>query len=227
MEKVIVQIGEGRFYPRLQDAGWNKSVTTVTSAVYPKSKFLIDWQIDTGKEEAERILKEAGEEGTAIHSAIEKLIAGEQISVAGLSDKQKKCVNAFIVWYNEVKPEILAVELRVDHDIKGFAGRIDLVCRINGQTYIVDFKSSNSVQDSHHVQIGGYILAYIHQNNLKLENVAGAILHLNSKTKRGYSWIEVDTDWATKTFDVCNQLFDLLNPEAKPKTIEYPLYFKL
>lgn len=227
MEKIIVQIGEGRFYPRLDGKGWNKSVTTVVSACYPKSKYLIDWQIDVGKERADEILKEAGEDGTIIHACAEKLMNGEQVSVAELNDKQKRCVNAFVLWFNEVKPEIVAIEVRVDHNELGYAGRIDLVCKIDGELYIVDYKSSNSVHASHKVQVGGYAKAWAYEKGVDLSSIKGAILHLNSTTKKGYSFLEVDIEPNAEIFVTCNKLFDLLYPKAEPKTIEYPLYFKL
>ena len=237
-EIFIEEIGKERFYPH-DIYGPLVSVTTFIGAVYPKSQFLIDWQIETGKERAKEILEEAGEEGTRIHSYIETIVKGGSIGAEGITPKARKALKGFINWYNKVNPEVVAIEQRVDYVIeKGvevphkFAGTIDLVCYITDpktgvkELWIVDFKTSNSVWPSHHVQVATYGKAW--NSDTKNERITkGAILHLNSSAQQGYSWNKVDMVKNQAIGEWCLEGFYLLNPDAQPKYIEYPKYFNL
>lgn len=223
----IEKVGEERFYP-VGDR-WVPSVTTIIGAVYPKSPFLIDWKMQNGKEESKKIMEEAAEEGTLVHETIERLINGETINVALLTPKARRCVQAFISWYRKVKPKILHNELRVDYDMRGeysYAGTIDLVVEIEGKVWIVDVKTSANVWPEHHIQVTAYWKCW-QCDITKPMGDKGAILHLNSKTKQGYSWNEVDLEKNTDIWNACVNMFYALNPNPQPKFIEYPEYFTL
>ena len=86
-------IGGQRFYPYTPKGGeevWLPSVTTILDFAYPKSKFLIDWQIEKGKEESERIKNEAADSGTLVHDACEQLIKGYKLESSRFGDKEAK-----------------------------------------------------------------------------------------------------------------------------------------
>lgn len=222
----IEKIGEERFYP-IGDR-WVPSVTTIISAVYPKSPFLIDWKMQNGKEESKRIMEEAAEEGTLVHETIEKLLRGEQIRVDQLTPKSRRCIASFIAWFRKVNPKIIHNELRVDYDVRGdysYAGTIDLVVEIDGELWIVDVKTSANVWPEHHIQVTAYWQAW--ESELREPVSKGAILHLGNKTKQGYSWNEVDFSKNIDKWNACVNMFYALNPDPKPKFIEYPEYFTL
>ena len=225
-DNILVETyGDQRFYPT-EDGQWLPSVTTIIGACYPKSQFLIDWQIEVGKEESEKIRDEAAEEGHAIHSMIETLLAGAVINSEDMTPKARKCIKSFLSWYEEVKPTVISTETQVYHYARKYAGTIDLVCEISGELTIIDFKTSNSVHDSYHAQIAAYADAYNSNKPNKLITKAG-ILHLNSKNKKGFGYYEVNLMKSSPVFEVCRQMFNLLYPEAQPKTSEYPLIFKI
>lgn len=235
INKIITQLGGERFYPRPDtintatgevELNYNPSVTTILSQTFPTSKFLIDWQVEQGKEESARILKEASEEGIAIHQYIEDLCHGQTVDVEPMSDKQRRCVNAFILWFNKVQPQIIVNEIVVHDDELKYSGTIDLVAIVGGETYIVDLKSSNAVHDNYHAQVAAYTKAY-DQKRFEAGELKAAILHLNSRTKQGYSWCEVDLDWGWKMFNLCREMFYTINTNPKPKIIEYPEKFSL
>jgi len=223
----IEKVGEERFYP-IGDR-WVPSVTTILGAVYPKSPFLIDWKMQNGKEESKRIMEEAAEEGTLVHETIERLIQGETIKAEELSSKGRKCIQAFLAWYRKFNPKIISNELRVDYDVRGdyaYAGTIDLVVEIDGELWIVDVKTSANVWPEHHVQVTAYSKGWNSEpKNQQIRR--GAILHLNSKTKQGFSWNEVDFEKNTDIWNACVNMFYALNPDPQPKFIEYPEYFTL
>lgn len=224
MNTIVTQVGQDRFYP--YEDKFLPSVTTILGATYPKSKFLIDWQINQGHEEAERILKEAAEEGTKIHEAVEALCKGGIINTEALSDKGKRCVNAFCKWYQDEKPVFIENEIQVYAPDQKFAGTVDIVADIGGERYVIDLKTSNAIHDNYHAQVAAYVFAYnlAHPDHPATK---AAILHVNSRTKRGYSFAEVDLEYSWTMFELCLKMFHHLYPDAQPKLIEYPVTFKL
>ena len=214
-----ITLGQKRFYPS-SSGGWLPSVTTIIDACFPKSKFLIDWQIEKGKEESERIKNEAADEGTVVHEMAEKLSKGEKINTEFLSDKQTMCLMKFAEWVEEYKPTFLETEQKVTHELLGYAGTIDIVCMIDGEVWVVDLKTSSAIHKSHHLQVTAYAEAR--------GGVAKCgILCLNAKTRKGWAFKEVDMLSSWKLFDLCRRMFQLLYPDAKPKQIEVPDFIQL
>ena len=220
----VITIGGQRFYPvgkEGEEQKWIPSVTTIIDGCYPKSNYLISWQIDKGKDEAERILKEASEDGTFIHERVEWLCKGLSVNTEGLNGKQARALMAFVAWFKEVKPKILANEIKVYDIDKGFAGTVDIIAEIDGEPYIVDIKTSNYLHDSYNAQVAAYAEAYSSYMRESGQMKAG-ILHLTAKTKKGWSFREVDVDEGWKMFDLCRKMFHHLYPAAAPKLLEVP-----
>lgn len=215
----VITIGDQRFYP-LPEGGYLPSVTTILGACYPTSRFLVSWQIEKGKDEGERILKEAADDGTFVHEKVEQLIKGLKVNTENLNPKQAKCLLAFKAWADEVKPEFLATEQQVYCNELGFAGTIDILCRLDGELYIVDLKTSKGIYDSHLAQVAAYAHAYG-------KPVKAAILHVNSTTKKSWSFKEVDLEPNWIMFDLCRRMFQHLYPNAEPKILEMPDYISL
>jgi hypothetical protein len=61
-----------------------------------------------------------------------------------LTTEEWQAVMSFVDWYKEVKPtRIIAVEVSAINPELGYGGTIDLICEIDGQMWIIDFKTSN------------------------------------------------------------------------------------
>jgi predicted RecB family nuclease len=105
--------------------------------------------------------------------AIERILRGEEFRIdTKVADKSKSsegqaaeseltyeellCVKSFLDWRNTVKLEVIAAETTVFSEIHGYAGTVDLICRIDGQPYIVDFKTSKYVWKEYELQISAY-----------------------------------------------------------------------
>jgi hypothetical protein len=160
-----------RYYYRYDDQGnpeFFPSVTTVLSQTLPKSKYLIEWIVSKGMDEAERYKEERADYGTFMHAEYQKLIIYRKYDFDDLKKclkkymVQKSLPDDFIYHADELKKDILAlaqfiidydvrplaVEIALVHPFHKYAGMIDLPCdmldrpggkeRINA---IVDFKS--------------------------------------------------------------------------------------
>lgn len=205
------------------------SVTYLLDCVYPTPYGLINWIGDVGNRRAEEIRDEAGADGSFVHQSIEKLLKGEKISSTDITDKFKpkrslkikRCLQAFIDWYNEHTPTTISTEKIVWEDKMLYAGTMDYHCKINGVEWIIDFKTSNAISDKMRAQLSAYNYA---ETKGKAKQ---AILHLGNTTKKRYSFLEVEFSKYFKQFEIANKMFKELYPNAKPTEESYPEYFEL
>ena len=203
------------------------SVTTKVDEVYPKDSFLINWVREQGLG-GQAIFEKAGEDVTEVHVAIDMLIRGEKIVTAELDLKVKRCIQAFLDWVTEFKPEFIQSEAMVVNTEYRYAGTRDLLCKLNyakGKTeykgiYVVDYKTSSSIHDKHRVQVAAYWACTD-------SSYKAALLHLGNRTNAKYSFLEFDAPAYFEQFKHFSKTFDMLYPDAEPKIEQYPEYFSL
>ena len=140
----------------------------------------------------------------------------------------------FVNWFNEYKPvfEPTAIEQTVASEM-GYAGTLDLFCKIDDEPVIVDFKTSTSVHDSHKLQLTAYQQAVYEMLGVK---AARMIVHLHSRVKSGYTVYGEDSMTIKKKpitiedFECVMNMYKMLNggriPEP-PETDTYPDTIKL
>jgi len=216
-----------RFYQGIDEKGNIKftfpSVTTILDGAVPKDGYLIKWIREQGIG-GQAIFEKAAEDGTEVHEAIDQLLHGGVVSSENMNDKVKKGIQAFIDWHEEFKPKMISSEQMVYNMDERYAGGCDFYCELDyGKykgRYVIDWKTSNSIQDKHKYQIAAY------QRCVDPEAKV-AIVHLGNRTKAGYSFKEFDVDEAWGFFKQFNKTFQMLNPDAKPKVVEYPSIFTL
>lgn len=197
------------------------SVTTKIDAVYPKDAYLIKWIREQGIG-GQAIFEKAGDEGTESHIAIDEMLKGNIIPTFDMEDSVKKNIQSFLDWVEDMKPKFLtSEEMVVSHKYR-FAGTMDSRVVINGQKYVIDYKTSNSVHDKHKIQNAAYWATLEDKDLYKT-----AILHLGNSTKKGYSFLEYDPFEYWEQYKHFNATFEMLHPNSEPKVIEYPLEFLL
>lgn len=82
------------------------------------------------------------ERGTRIHAALESVLRREPIAV---EDRDMPAVAGARAWLNEHKVRPLEVEAYLIHETLGYGGTCDLIAEIDGETWLLDWKSSKSV----------------------------------------------------------------------------------
>ena len=164
------------------------SVTKILGESMPMPYALRQWIGDVGNEKAEEKFESAGDLGTFVHDTCEALLKGEKIKLSEirfkeklLPDRVKKMLVGFVNWVALYQPEYKVgnIEFTVASRL-GYAGTLDLFCTINGEPYIIDFKTSSGVYDSHKLQIIAYKNAYSEMTGI-MPKVG--ILHLNPRCK--------------------------------------------
>ena len=92
----------------------------------------------------EEILRKAAYRGTVIHEAIENYIKYDFLDVP---EGYEGYLNGFLEFKEEYQPEFLASEFRMAHKFLGYAGTCDLLCMIDGELNLVDFKNTSVINE--------------------------------------------------------------------------------
>jgi hypothetical protein len=224
------EIDDEHFY--YVDGKFTPGVTTILSETMPTPYALRHWIGEVGNDKAQERLEKAGERGSQIHDACERLLNGLTVNLLDEfpNANDKKVLTAFVNWVAEVQPQVINTEFTVASE-EGYAGTLDLHCNIGDEPWIIDLKTSSGIYDSHKLQIVAYRQAFYEMTGTKA-NVG--ILHLNHRTIKGYSLHtemkiggrEVDQDDFLKVFEVYKMLNGGTIPEPKLKDV-YPEELKL
>jgi hypothetical protein len=237
-----LNVADERYYSYGDDE-YFPSVTHVLDA-FPKGYAYAQWLKDLGHN-ADEVLQRAGEQGSRIHDAIDRLINGQEINWLteggkGLySLEEWKMILKGHKFLSTYKPEILANEISLCSKELGFGGTIDLVCKMNGKVWLIDFKSSNAIYDTYELQLAAYAMMWNEKRpDAPIDNCG--ILWLKAQTRgedkkgqkiQGAGWQlkEFDRQYheAFKVFQHLQAIWKEINPDAKPKNLVYPSTIKL
>lgn len=227
-----------RFYTRDGIKFW-PSVTTILEA-YPKGRGFTEWLKAMGVN-AEETVRRAGEQGTHVHEAIDHYLYGKPLSWVNEEGKPNYTfqewimILRFVDFWTTYKPEIIAHEISLVSDTLRIGGTIDLICRINGQIFLIDHKTSNALHTSYELQKAAYAMLWNETQSEDLHIQRAGILHLKAATRgpdktgkilQGEGWILKEH---TRPYKEAYQLFkhtqaiwEEENPNYKPKNLIYP-----
>lgn len=223
---------EGLYYP---------SVTSILN-FYPKNAFFHNWLKDVGHS-SDVIVKKASEEGTAVHTAIEAYLEGEEIKWMDSKGNAKYSLDAwrmilrFAEFWSTHKPELLASEIHLLNHEHKYAGTCDLVLKIKDKNYLLDIKTSNSLHTSYNLQLSAYAEAWNTAYPEEKIDEVGVLWLKSSKRKldeekfTGKGWEikfpDKPTDEYFKMFLNIYEIYLLENPNQKPLFESYPTSVKL
>lgn len=232
LDRRVYQRDEGVYYP---------SVTTILQYM-PKNKYFETWLKDVGHN-ANIIMKRAGKEGTQVHEGIETLLAGEELDWmddygnAKYNETVWEMINKFVDFWKTYKPELISTEEFVYSDEHKYAGTADLVCKLDGEVWLIDFKTSNSLHKSYDLQLASYAKALKECRDVEIERT-GILWFKSSKRGpskqkgriQGAGWELKVVDEIEENFELfklIQRLYNLENPDTEPIYRKYPTILKL
>jgi hypothetical protein len=134
-------------------------------------------------------------------------------------------------FYHKKVEKVLAVEESIVSGDLEIGGTMDLVCVIDGETWLIDHKTSNGVYRSHHLQVSAYGNLWVSERKTPIDRYG--ILHLKALTRKdgdyqgqGWKLIEVDADCFAE-FQQLQQMWKVANPDPSPFVKQYPERVKL
>lgn len=164
-----------------------KGVTTIIGQTL--SKDLMQWAVDCMKEyltgklplitgadlsdgalEYTRRRDSGAATGTEAHALVERYLKGGTVTLENASNEASNAFTAFVGWYEETQPKILAVESVIYSPTNNYAGTYDALMEIDGKVYLTDLKTTNAsrkapngVYAENFVQLGAYAEAHEEQ----------------------------------------------------------------
>lgn len=144
------------------------SVTTVLGR-FKESGGLVHWAWNLGKQgkDYRTVRDEAASAGTVAHAMVEAHLRGQsEISTNATPEVYALARNAFVQfreWSLQTSLKVIATETPLISKVHKFGGTLDAVA-IQGETSILDWKSSNSVYPEYMAQIAAYGLLW-NENN--------------------------------------------------------------
>jgi genome maintenance exonuclease 1 len=148
------------------------SVTTVLSGTSKSKDGLIQWRNRVGDEEADRVIKQSTDIGTAVHEAIEKFLNKESWNDFGDTSDQimaKNISNKFVNDALDGITEIWGLEVGLILD-NLYAGTADCVGLYKNIPTLIDFKTAKKIKKRDWIE--DYFLqgcAYANAHNVMFE----------------------------------------------------------
>ena len=232
LDRRVYKRDEGVYYP---------SVTTILQYM-PKNKFFDNWLKDVGHN-ADLIMRKAGKEGTQVHEAAEALVKGEEVNWmddygnAKYSQIVWEMILKFYDFWSKHKPKLISTEEFVFSDKFKYAGTADLLVEMDGETWLLDLKTSNNLHRSYNLQLAAYAKAIEETKGIKIKRTGIIWLKANTRSASKKKGVYQGKGWQIKTIDEIDYNFDLFqtiyklylldNPNTEPIYKSYPTTIKL
>ena len=152
------------------------------------------------------VLNRAAARGTAVHNAIENYLT---FGIEDVDPDHAGYFMAFLRWFSEYNPQVIASEYRLYHKFMGYAGTADLICVIGGKLYVIDYKTTQRIEELLvRVQLKAYSQAL---GSLGAEPQRAASLHL----KRDGTFDFQTHDGGAESWQVFSSLLTVLKYKQK------------
>lgn len=228
-----VEMYDQRFYP-IEIDGEKRHFENVTNilGIVAKGYYYEAWLKEQGQE-ADFIRDKKGVEGTYLHRLSQEWLYGNKVSYFDLPFTEGFNFHIwakFFRWlkfWNDFKDRIeyndSGIEKIVYSKIMEYAGTADLVCKLDDEPVIFDWKFGNDIHKQSDQQIVAYMMAL---NEMTAKNMfkTGYIVHIPdaNKTKKGYSLHKVElTEKVVEVWKATLMIKRHYEP-SKPRFIEYP-----
>ena len=224
-----ITLPDSRYYRRNGD--YYPSITYVLSC-YPKGKFFQDWLKKVGYS-ADYIVRKAADQGTQVHEMCEDYLNDKELNFLSPTGNPQydplvwQMFLRFVDFWEEYNPTLLEAEVHLFSDELKVAGTCDLVCEIDGELWIIDFKTSNHLQTTYDLQGAIYAQCYEECYGKKIDRVG--VLWLKSKSRgedkkgkrlKGKNWEVYESprtqEQNIEIFNHVKALFDIENPKPTP-----------
>jgi hypothetical protein len=143
----------------------------------------------------------------------------------------------FADFWNTHKPEPVAIEYHLFSDEHEYAGTGDIICRLNGELWLLDIKTSNYLHTSYDLQLAAYAQAWneTHSEHITQTGIIWLKAHTRGtdsqgKKMQGKGWQIKEVGDIEKNFEMFKRVYEIYrleNPNMKPHSETLPTTIKL
>jgi hypothetical protein len=234
-----ITTNDSRFY---EDGDVTYPSVTYVLSYYPKGKYFEEWLKKVGYS-ADYIVKKAADEGTQVHNLAERYLLGDEIKLMKDGKPQYdlgvwKMFLHFVDFWETSGAELLETEIFLYSETLKIAGTCDIVCKIDGELWVLDLKTSNHLQTTYDLQTAIYSRCFEECYEQKVDRVG--VLWLKSKSRgedksgkklKGKNWEIYESsrsiDENLEIYSHVRALFDIENPILKPLSHKYRTVAKM
>jgi hypothetical protein len=227
-----ITMPDSRYY--LRNGEYYPSITYVLQ-YYPKGKYFEDWLKQMGNN-ADYVMRKSAEDGTKVHNMIEDYLNGKELNFLSKDNTPLYDVEVwkmflkFVEFWETYKPELIGTEIHLFSDEEKVAGTCDLVCKIEDQIWVIDYKSSNHIHTIYEFQLAAYNKCYEECFGVKPDR-RGILWLKSSKRKpakdkiQGKGWELFESSRTQEEnlnlFRTVKTIFDIENPNHAPSFTEF------
>jgi hypothetical protein len=222
-EKKCVEIFNAHWY-LAPNGEYYPSVTSVLQTIN-KGYGYEEWLKSVGHN-SKIIVEKAQKSGSKIHDAIERFLLGNKLEPLEFDEDEWVKMCNFANWANNLDLEVIETETELFSENMRIAGTADLVCRINGTVYLIDYKSGNNIYSTSHLQVGAYVGMWNASHEVKIERAG--LLHVGANVKtqkdlnnKGIKFEETEIEKSQKLFKHTLAIYDEMF-RKNPPMLEYP-----
>lgn len=166
-------------------------VTEILSSMLHED-YLMSWSNHIGlyqHKEYEKFLNDAANKGTIVHESIENYVKNDiDLDIETVPREYRYQVNnafnSFKQWWDIISKHDVQVLFQEEKLVcEWFGGTLDMLIKIDGSIYLVDFKTSNHPSYKYFLQMSAYQHILETERNIKID---GVIILMLNKTKVGF-----------------------------------------
>lgn len=188
-------------------------VTDIISSTMPIDN-LIGWANHVGRQGKSNtaITNDSAKKGELVHNAIEDYLQNDNmLDISKIDYGHRFAVDnawkAFLLWWDIMKnigAEVLLQEQPLV--TKYFGGTLDILIKVNNKKYLLDFKTSSAIRESHVLQLSAYRLMV---RQIYGEEVDGVGLIRLSKYEPSFEELILDfsNEFNLKFINDCEEAF--------------------
>lgn len=157
----------------------------------------------------------AADLGTRIHALADAVARGTDVTIA---PEEAPYITGYLRWLETAKPKFVNSEFMVYSETHRYGGTCDAAAWLDGELWIIDYKTGNTVQESVALQLVGYARAdwLGRAGDPKPYRIPKAtrfgVLHVRPEGAELVPFDVTDADWAG--FVAARQLFDWTRERA-------------
>lgn len=101
----------------------------------------------------------ASTRGDGVHKVFEQFLTTGVAKLGELPTGMQNYAKEAVAWVVQAKPTVVETEATVASLRYDYAGTLDLLCELDGESTIVDLKTSKRIYETHAIQLAAYRLA--------------------------------------------------------------------
>lgn len=255
--RVVDREGDWTHYYHQPSKTYLRAVNFILESGYAKGARFYQYLKSKSADEADRILKAAGERSDRVHQAIRiildtgkidrslKVLGEDNATLISLSNDEWDCLLAFGEFWNRHECVLISGEKSVYTLSFGYAGTLDAIVRMTkecgvrycpckeyvGRLGLYDWKSSGGIYSNYGAQVAAYGAAFNATATEKLDYTAILRIGTNHKSTGGYEfepYNSEETNRHWKEFLAAKQIGDAeYKPFTDAEIVEIPEVIEL